>query len=209
MIAVKTEFIIRTIRTVGFGDFYPISMLGRAIIVIACFWGTFLISLMVAALTVAIEFNPQEAYSYGTIKSAHAEMEYGQLGTLLLQSAFRYKRHVKHAIKHPDISLAPEFRKKKSYLFEKLKNVIEKFRVIRKIKNEKIESILIEYSINKIDENLTVEMDKIKVQVGIVNEIRELLEEYSENQELIKSRCIELYKEIEEINIFREKYLKN
>lgn len=201
--------VIITMSTVGFGDFYPISILGRAIIVIACFWGTFLISLMVAALTVAVEFNPQEAVSYDTIKAAHSEMEYGKLGTIIIQTSLRYYLHMKQIRTDPSLMQDKNFRYKKSLLFNKLKDNIEAFRNLKKNKSEKIESWYIEYSINKIDENLTVEMDKIRHRIGLVENIRDLLETYEKNQNLIKMRTIELYKEIEEINIFREKYLKH
>ena len=44
-----------TILTVGYGDFYPSTVLGRVIAVISCLWGTFLISLMVVSLTITVE----------------------------------------------------------------------------------------------------------------------------------------------------------
>ena len=44
--------IIITMATVGYGDFYPTTHLGRVVDVIACFWGTFLVSLMVLSLTI-------------------------------------------------------------------------------------------------------------------------------------------------------------
>lgn len=50
--------IIITMTTVGFGDFYPSTHLGRFIGVLACFWGTFLVSLMVVSLTISSEFTP-------------------------------------------------------------------------------------------------------------------------------------------------------
>jgi hypothetical protein len=50
--------IIITMTTVGFGDFVPTTHLGRLIGVISCFWGTFLVSLMVVSLTLSSEFTP-------------------------------------------------------------------------------------------------------------------------------------------------------
>ena len=39
--------VIITMTTVGYGDLYPVTLFGRIIGVIAAFWGTFLISLLI------------------------------------------------------------------------------------------------------------------------------------------------------------------
>ena len=67
--------IIITMTTVGFGDYYPSTHLGRIIIVIAAFWGTFLVSLMVVSLTISSEFTTAERKSYDRIKQEEAEEE--------------------------------------------------------------------------------------------------------------------------------------
>jgi hypothetical protein len=53
--------IIITMTTVGFGEGYPSTHLGRFIGVMACIIGMLLISLMVVTLTLSAELNPQEA----------------------------------------------------------------------------------------------------------------------------------------------------
>lgn len=60
--------IIITILTVGYGDYYPQTHLGRMIAVVACLWGTFLISLMVVSLTMSVEFTSQEEKAYEELK---------------------------------------------------------------------------------------------------------------------------------------------
>ena len=52
--------IIITMTTVGFGEGYPSTHLGRFIAVIACIIGMLLVSLMVVSLTVSSEFSPEE-----------------------------------------------------------------------------------------------------------------------------------------------------
>lgn len=192
--------IIITMATVGFGDFYPVSILGRIIAIFACFWGTFLISLMVAAMTVAVEFNTQEAISYDSIKAAHFELHYGTVATILIQNALRYQ----WLLKKSDNSI--NFRMAKSASFQKLKNSLEKFRKLKKSKNDSIEAMIIELSVNKIEENLTIEMEKIKNQLNVIDKIKNLLEEYSNNQETIKKQNLEIYKELQEMCIIQEKY---
>jgi len=60
--------IIITMTTVGFGDYYPMTHLGRIIDVLACFWGAFLVSLMVVSLTISSQFTQQERKAYDMIK---------------------------------------------------------------------------------------------------------------------------------------------
>lgn len=199
--------VIITMSTVGFGDFYPISTLGRTIIVIACFWGTFLISLMVAALSLTVEFNSQEETSYQSIKEAHFELEYGTLATKLIQRAVRYYWHVRTAADEI-FEKDQTFRRKKSRLFSKLKIILQQFRRLRKNKDENFQSMIISMSLNKIDNNITVEVDKIKEQIVILERARNMLEEYNLNQKIIKQKSIALFTELEEMNSFREKYLK-
>lgn len=50
--------------TVGYGDFYPKTYLGRAVGIFACFWGTFLISLIVVSLTISFDFTINEKNLY-------------------------------------------------------------------------------------------------------------------------------------------------
>lgn len=193
--------VIITMATVGFGDFYPVSVLGRIIVVIACFWGTFLISLMVAAMTVAVEFNTQEAISYDSIKAAHFELQFGTEATILIQNAMRYRWLLKKADDTTNFKMA------KSASFQKLKESLEKFRKLKKSKNDSIEAMIIELSVNKIEENLTIEMEKIKNKLSVVNDIKDLLDEYSYNQEVIKSKNLEIYKELQEMCLIKEKFI--
>ena len=45
---------------VGFGDFYPVTHIGRFIIVLSCFWGMFMVSQFVYTLQISSEFNLAE-----------------------------------------------------------------------------------------------------------------------------------------------------
>jgi Ion channel len=46
--------------TVGYGDFYPQTDLGRGVCVIAIFWGIFLVSIMVVTLTNSSSFDTKK-----------------------------------------------------------------------------------------------------------------------------------------------------
>lgn len=201
--------VIITMSTVGFGDFYPISLLGRAIIVIASLWGTFLISLMVAALTLSIEFNPQEEVAYGTLKQANSEIIHGKMGTILLQGAWRYYFHVNKLEKTPSLNKDPVFRYNRSMLYLKLKKARDVFRVMKKDENEKYDALKIEWAVKKIDESINVEMDRIKSYQNTIKGVKELCREYYLNQQEIKNKMAILFREISEVTALKQRLKEN
>jgi Ion channel/Calcium-activated SK potassium channel len=56
--------VMLTMTTVGYGDYFPRTHLGRFTLVIACFWGIFIISLMIVTMTSFISFTNEEAKSF-------------------------------------------------------------------------------------------------------------------------------------------------
>ena len=198
--------IIITMSTVGFGDFYPISLLGRTIAVLSCFWGAFLISMMVAGLTNAVEFNSQESISYDSIKSAQYDIDYGTSATIFIQNSFRYYSLIKFAMSDPSVIKNPEFRTNKSSQFHKLKDSTFYFRQMRSSKNDKVNQINIEKSLYKIESILNVDFEKIKTRAKSIDLIEDLLTKYHKIQTEIKENTVELYKELEEMNVLKEKY---
>lgn len=56
--------IIITVTTVGYGDYFPISNCGRVVGILACLWGTFVVSIFVVTLNNLLEFSQQEMKSY-------------------------------------------------------------------------------------------------------------------------------------------------
>jgi hypothetical protein len=77
---------------------------------------------------------------------------------------------------------------------------------MKKSKNESLEAMLIELSISKIEENLTVEMEKIKNQLFIIDEIRDLIDEYSDNQEKLKMVNMNIYKDLQDMCIKKARF---
>ena len=65
--------IIITMVTVGYGDLYPRSHLGRGIVIIAAILGMLLTSLMIVSLGNLTEFTEQEKKAYNIIKKIQAD----------------------------------------------------------------------------------------------------------------------------------------
>jgi voltage-gated potassium channel len=55
---------ILSMTTVGYGDIYPRTNLGRLFTMLACFAGTFVVSLLTVTITTKISMNDQESNAY-------------------------------------------------------------------------------------------------------------------------------------------------
>jgi potassium intermediate/small conductance calcium-activated channel subfamily N protein 2 len=50
--------------TVGYGDYFPKTDLGRVMGIIICFWGVFIVSVFVVTLTNMLAFDKNEERTY-------------------------------------------------------------------------------------------------------------------------------------------------
>lgn len=91
--------VVITITTVGYGDFYPKTGLGRIIGVIACFWGVFIVSFFVVTLNSLLQFNANEEKSFNLLLRLHYKAELKEKATAVLASSFKQRNA---RIKEPD-----------------------------------------------------------------------------------------------------------
>jgi hypothetical protein len=59
--------IIVTMTTIGYGEIYPVTSLGRLLAAASCIWGIFLISSFVVALTNKVEITGEEITVYNKL----------------------------------------------------------------------------------------------------------------------------------------------
>lgn len=59
--------VIVTMATIGYGDIYPVTMLGRFVIIVACIWGVFLLSMFVVTLNNITQLTKEESHAYEEI----------------------------------------------------------------------------------------------------------------------------------------------
>jgi potassium intermediate/small conductance calcium-activated channel subfamily N protein 2 len=73
-----------TMTTVGYGDFYPRTHLGRCIAILACLLGNVMISLMVVSLTTSSEFSPSQRKAYDNIMKEIGVYEHNKKAILVV-----------------------------------------------------------------------------------------------------------------------------
>ena len=96
-ITTSVWYVLITMTTVGYGDVYAMSHCGRAIVIIAAFWGVFFVSLFVVSLTNLLSFDSSQAKSYNLLQRLLAKEELKVQATGMLAAAYRIKLLKKEA----------------------------------------------------------------------------------------------------------------
>lgn len=170
--------IIITMSTVGYGDFYPITHLGRVIDVIACFWGTFLVSLMVLSLTISSELTPQERKAYDSIKKKEDRKNLEIAASNTIKSAIRLRLFLK---KNPMIA-----DKNKAGLINKFKNSLIKYRVLKRNIKASEQDAPFEYILAKLNEKVSYGLEEIKNKCYVYKTLLARLDTSETNQLQLK-----------------------
>ena len=77
--------------TVGYGDFYPRTLIGRIIDFILVIWGIFIVSLMVVVLTNALDMDSNESRALIVLNRLEAKRVVKEKAANLISTTF--KRH--------------------------------------------------------------------------------------------------------------------
>lgn len=162
--------IIITILTVGYGDYYPATHLGRTISVVACLWGTFLISLMVVSLTVSVEFTPQEEKAYEDLKNHDSNFQLKKKGMKLIilgQQLSMYKRLIdrnpeqKEGENNVKETKDPKALMEYNKLIAEIKITLDEFRNIRKKIISKEHEVSADTILHKLNKNINDQMEQM------------------------------------------------
>ena len=67
--------VLITMTTVGYGDIYPKSIMGRMVGILVFFWGVFIVSFFVVTLNNMLTFSPNEEKSFNLLLRLYYKME--------------------------------------------------------------------------------------------------------------------------------------
>lgn len=167
--------VIITMCTVGYGDFFPRTHIGRMIIVIACFWGVFLISMMVVTLTESSEFTKSESRAFEILSRLNRKESAKKTAARAVCVAL--KTHL-YIVKFQN---DPDYLKTKKLLFDHLKRILEQFRFEQQ--EWKQWDLPIEEMLRQLTEKLDVDLEELRNKIYSVVEIDHQLQRVEKFQE--------------------------
>ena len=91
--------ILVTMTTVGYGDYFPVTLPGRMFGIVMCLWGVLIISMFVVALTTLLNLESAEEKSLLILQRLGFKEDMKTLAAHVLTSALRYRWLIRH---HPD-----------------------------------------------------------------------------------------------------------
>lgn len=83
--------VLITMTTVGYGDYFPHTHCGRFVGIICSFWGVFIVSMFVVALTNMLEFNAPENKAYMLLFRLRSKEQLRTHGADMLAAKYRLK----------------------------------------------------------------------------------------------------------------------
>lgn len=105
---------IITMTTVGYGDVYAKSHMGRMIAIIIAFWGVFYVSLFVVALTNILNFESVESKAYMLLQRLNYKEQLREEAAGMLSAKFRV-RLIKQDLNDPNTEKTEKKIKKLKY----------------------------------------------------------------------------------------------
>ncbi len=186
--------VVVTMTTIGYGDIYPQTHLGRLVIIVACIWGVFILSLFVVALNNTITLSKEESKAYeqithqDTIKK-EIEITAATIITKLMRLNLAKKK--KFSIK------------KKIIMKMDLRGLASRFRIKRKNANrisKKIPDIL-----NEMHEEVNRDVGELILSIQPLKKTLPNVLEAEEIQGIIKEKAIEVFENAKKLmSLFNE-----
>lgn len=156
--------VIITMTTVGFGDYYPSSGIGRVIGILSCISGVFLISMLVVTIASSFNLSDFEENIYNIIKKVDLETEKINKAKILLETYVKSLKNIKFKEKTKD-EFKPKFLKSFND-FKKVRQDLEAF-------NPELNKV--DYTLKSLDcldkriKKLDIQQDKIVKLLGEIS----------------------------------------
>ena len=168
--------VLLTMTTVGYGDFYPRTHVGRFICVLAANWGIFIVSLMILAFTNSSLFTPSQGRSYNFMKKIELKHAGNRYAAMYLNSVIQlFVMNKRKKNRQRDLE------NKKITLLIRAKIFFRKFKFFRLLSLQ-IEKTP-EEMLRIINEKLAYEIDRLEEVIRDAKEMDEQIETFLELQE--------------------------
>jgi len=173
--------VIVTMTTVGYGDYYPRSHLGRFVGVISCIIGMLLVSLMVVALTSLLDFSNEEKKAYSLIKKLNAHDNADSKAIDVIKTILMIRKTVSLKKQMGVNSLSERF-----ILFTQLKRKITIFKNDYKIANSY--ALPLDEMLRLMEKSLRYDIERMSTCINNMGKISDDLEKISNDQDDLSSR---------------------
>ena len=110
--------IITTMTTVGYGDYFPVTVPGRICGCIACIWGVLVISFMCCSLVNLLMLDTGERNSLLILHRLWYKHEMRQIAAFVLTSVYKYRILIKQERTTTDLELSVQLGKVRTYIVE-------------------------------------------------------------------------------------------
>jgi len=173
--------IIITMTTVGYGDIFPKSHLGRFIGVVACIIGMLIVSLMVVSLAVIVEFTNEEKKAYSLIKKLQADDNVYNKAIRVVISILKLRKLIHKSKTQKENTLSERF-----ILLTALKKEISIFKNDYKIANSY--SLPLDEMLKKLESKLKIDIHQLTTNIKKLSNVEKELDKISDKQEYIRGK---------------------
>ena len=163
--------IVITMTTVGYGDFYPQTHMGRFVVVIACFCGVFLVSMMVVTLTESSEFSKSERRAYEILSRLKAKDESKHYAERVVKESVLLWTFKRHKAKKDKLQLK----------YMQMINVLKRFK--EKQEEWQTYEAPTEEMLRQLTEKIDVDLEELKSLIASLIEIEQRLKKVEDFQE--------------------------
>lgn len=180
--------VIITMSTVGYGDGYPSTHIGRIVTTLACVFGMVLFSLIVVSLSVITEFTPQEHKAYMQLRIRKRKDNVESKAADVIRSAMRFYA-------------AQNVKGQKNRIAQGFVHLTSLAKSITKYKSDDLvaanETVPASDILHSISKKLTQDVTEICLLVSEVIPIQDRLKQLSSNQLSISKRLETVFAEID------------
>ncbi len=179
---------------VGYGDYYPTTVLGRLISFVTCIWGIILEGILIKAIVGLIKMDKKEEIAYNEVEKYLEECNYKKMALKLIYTT--YNTHlIVESLKVNNNAQKGEikdslFKQRKLYfnnVIWKLKKSLREFSKVRKNKEKKEREISVQNLMMKINLEINDNMNFLLINIQTqINTLLENMNQAEDNQDKIQ-----------------------